>query len=407
VPPKAVLFERSRHEILIEQPWDEACARRAIGAIATAIEEDLRAEDFWPSHPLDEVHQLRTGQKTLYLGAAGVVWAVSYLRGKGAADFRIEAAELIDRIYRAYLGEPDTGEVVPSYFLGEVGILLVHWRLTKSPRSAAALAAAIEKNRANPTNEALWGAPGTMVGALHMLGWTGEQRWADLFRSDAEQLLSCWRPSQHAPCDLWTQDLYGEVVQLIGAGHGFAGNVYPLLRGANLLADGTRERIYDRCVGSLRATAVRENGWVNWPPGVGSPRSGRTELLMQWCHGAPGVVTGLSNFPRGHSSDMEEMLLAAGETIWAAGPLAKGCGLCHGTAGNGYAFLKLHRRTADPLWLDRARRFAMHAVMQWERALGTYGRGRHSLWTGDLGLAVYLLHCITGADDVPGLDILD
>ena len=402
-----MLFEPVRHETLIEQPWDEARARKVIGAIATAIEESVRVEDFWPAHPLDEVGQRATGQKTLYWGAAGVIWALSYLRGKGAVDLRMDCSELIDRAYKAYLDDPDSGEVVPSYFVGEVGILLVHWQLTRSPRSADALATAIEKNRANPTNEALWGASGTMVGSLHMLRWTGDKRWADLFRSDAEQLLSCWLPSQHAPCDLWTQDLYGNVVQLIGAGHGFAGNAYPLLRGADLLPEATRERIYDRCVDSLRATAVRDDESVNWPASVGPPRPGRTAPLMQWCHGAPGIVTGLSNFPQGRSAPMEQMFLAAGETIWAAGPLAKGCGVCHGTAGNGYSFLKLYRRTGDPIWLERARRFAMHAVMQWDQALRTYGRGRHSLWTGDPGLAVYLLHCITGSDDVPGLDILD
>ena len=45
--------------------------------------------------------------------------------------------------------------------------------------------------------------------------------------------------------------------------------------------------------------------------------------------------------------ELEELLLAGGELTWAAGPLAKGSNLCHGTGGNGYAFLKLSRRTRD------------------------------------------------------------
>jgi len=93
--------------------------------------------------------------------------------------------------------------------------------------------------------------------------------------------------------------------------------------------------------------------------------------------------------------------------VWEAGPLTKGYRLCHGTAGNGYAFLKLHRRTGDPVWLERARSFAMHAIAQQRRMRQQYGRGRHTLWTGDPGLAVYLWHCLTGTDGVPGLDILD
>ena len=49
---------------------------------------------------------------------------------------------------------------------------------------------------------------------------------------------------------------------------------------------------------------------------------------------------------------------SAGELIWRAGPIRKGAGLCHGTAGNGFAFLKLLHATGDERWrvalLDRS-----------------------------------------------------
>jgi len=98
-------------------------------------------------------------------------------------------------------------------------------------------------------------------------------------------------------------------------------------------------------------------------------------------------------------------LLAAGETIWAAGPLAKGPGLCHGTAGNAYAFLALHERTQDPLWLQRARAFAMHAIGQAAADARQYGQLRYSLWTGDLGLAIFLWDCICAQARYPTLDV--
>ena len=101
---------------------------------------------------------------------------------------------------------------------------------------------------------------------------------------------------------------------------------------------------------------------------------------------------------------LDDVLLAAGDLTWTAGPLIKGAGLCHGTAGNGYAFLKLFRRTADERWLDRARAFAVHAIAQSERDAATYGIRRYSLYTGDPGLALYLMHCIDGTDEWPGLD---
>lgn len=75
------------------------------------------------------------------------------------------------------------------------------------------------------------------------------------------------------------------------------------------------------------------------------------------------------------SAELDELMLKGGALTWAAGPLAKGSNLCHGTGGNGYAFLRLHERTGEALWLDRARAFAMNAIAQWREAREAVGRG--------------------------------
>jgi hypothetical protein len=103
--------------------------------------------------------------------------------------------------------------------------------------------------------------------------------------------------------------------------------------------------------------------------------------------------------------ELEELLSEGGEFTWAAGPLAKGTNLCHGTGGNGYAFLKLYRRTKNSIWLDRARAFAMTGIAQYREAREQFGRGRYSLWTGDIGLAIYLWDCLTGNPKFPTIDI--
>jgi hypothetical protein len=130
-------------------------------------------------------------------------------------------------------------------------------------------------------------------------------------------------------------------------------------------------------------------------------RLGPPTFAVQWCHGGPGIVTALAQLrdPR-----CDELLLAAGELVWHAGPVVKGAGLCHGTAGNGMAFLKLFERTGDELWLDRARAFAMHAIGQSERHAREYGMRRYSLMTGDLGLATYLWNCVQGTARQPIFD---
>ena len=83
-----------------------------------------------------------------------------------------------------------------------------------------------------------------------------------------------------------------------------------------------------------------------------------------------------------------------------AGPLAKGANLCHGTAGNGYAFPSLLERTGDALWLQRARAFRRHAIPQVARERTGSGRGHYS-WSGDLGTALYLADCVAGGGALP------
>jgi lantibiotic modifying enzyme len=123
--------------------------------------------------------------------------------------------------------------------------------------------------------------------------------------------------------------------------------------------------------------------------------NGDGQIRMQWCHGAPGIVATLAPFLD------EDLALGGGELVWRAGPLRKGANLCHGTAGNGYAFLALLESTGDERWLTRARAFAMHTVGQVEQSRSENGRGHYTLWTGDLGAALYLADCIDGGGKLP------
>ena len=144
---------------------------------------------------------------------------------------------------------------------------------------------------------------------------------------------------------------------------------------------------------------------MNWSKIIGALPPGQTALLVQHCHGAAGVINCLADFPENSLWSLSGLLNAAAELTWTAGPLAKGPGLCHGNAGNGYAFLKMYGRTQDEKWLNRARKFAMHAIKQSTLAAKEYGQYRHSLWTGDLGLAVYLWDCVRGTPQFPTMDV--
>ena len=103
-----------------------------------------------------------------------------------------------------------------------------------------------------------------------------------------------------------------------------------------------------------------------WPSELGTTWGARSKrekppTLCQHCHGAPGMVTTFADAPFANP-EFDALLLEAGRFTWTAGPLTKGSNLCHGTAGNGYAFLRLYPRTNDPIWLERARQLAMTAI---------------------------------------------
>ena len=97
----------------------------------------------------------------------------------------------------------------------------------------------------------------------------------------------------------------------------------------------------------------------------------------------------------------EDLLLAGAELTWQAGAHGpeKGIGLCHGTSGNGYALLKTFGRTGDELWLERARRFAVHGLLQAESM-----PARYSLFTGDVGAALFASSCLNADARFPVLD---
>jgi len=170
-----MLFEPDRHEALCDIAWDASRTREAIRSIVRDIEQSQLAEGHWPTHPLDDDgDKPRAGYKSVYLGSAGVLWALWYLQREGAVELGSDPKEGMQRADAAYQADPDTGEVVPSYYLGEVGILLLLWRLTGSAIAADRLHASVRSNIPNPTNEALWAAPGTMVAAWHL--WEATER---------------------------------------------------------------------------------------------------------------------------------------------------------------------------------------------------------------------------------------
>lgn len=399
------LFDPTRHEPLQAPAWDEAAAREAIRRIADSALAAYEPGLGWRAHPLDEPEPPIERFHNLYFGAGGVIWALRHLAQGGAIkalpDFTPFVATLREA-NRTLLADSQHGSA--SYLFGDAGLDLLHWTQQPDEALGQRLFDTVQGNLHNPVREALWGNPGTVLAAIHMAEATGEARWTDLVREAADALLAEMEFDADTGTWLWVQNLYGRPpVRFLGAGHGFAGNVYPFLRAAALLSADQVALMAERALATLQATARHADGGANWFPGINTQRPADWLPLVQDCHGAPGIVCRLATAPR--TPEWDTLLLHAGALTWHAGPLRKGAGMCHGTAGSGFAMLKLWRRSGEPVWLDRARALAMHGYGQVERHRADYGQGRHSLWTGDLGLACLLLNCVSGSDAFPTLDV--
>jgi hypothetical protein len=376
-----VLYPADAHAPLTSEKWDESRVRQAIHAIVDDAAATYDLDGFWHAHEWDGF-QAALPMKNVYCGAAGAAWALDALRRRGHAEGSLDPVTVAQRALDAFRGEPDfmTEEAkLPqrhsALLVGETGIVLTLWRLAPSDELARDLLELVRANVGNPSNELMWGVPGTLLTARALLAATGDDEWRDAVRA-SEDDLRAGRDDE----GLWTQDIFGRQSRVLGPVHGFIGNVMALGDEGNA-AD------------VLARNAVVEGEHANWPPSA----DGSDSLRLQWCHGAPGILIHAAGYLD------EELLLQGAQLIWDAGPLGdeKGFGICHGTAGNGYALLRTFERTGDERWLERARAFAVHALEQVERM-----PRRYTLFTGGLGTALFAGDCIGAQARFPVLEDL-
>ncbi|MGI8737867.1 MAG: hypothetical protein DLM53_00335 [Candidatus Eremiobacter antarcticus] len=389
----AMLYEPAQFEPLIDEPWAPARVEDSIAAIVADADAAFDPDALWPAEEWDGREE-PLPLKSFYVGAAGVIWALDALRRNGHAESSLDLAAAALHTLKLKRAAPDfTADEhyhPGSLFCGETGPLLVAFRLTSDPALVDDLHSLVRANVHNPTDDINWGAPGTLLAAVAMGEWTREPRWEEAARETATALRG-----RRGDDGLWRQD---DDYRGVGTLHGAAGNTLALLRFE------PDDALASETAGVLSRHAFRQGGLANWPgsprPQLARPRDGR--ICLQWCTGAPGVLAGAWDYLD------EDLLLAAAELIWHAGAHSdeKGHGLCHGTSGNGFALLKAFARTGDERWLERARRFAVHALAQAERIAAANGRRHYSLFTGDVGTALFAAACLDADARYPIIEAL-
>jgi hypothetical protein len=161
------LYRPESFEPLTDAAWDEDAVRAGIREIVADTDAALRGPKLlWQADSWDNWHAT-SPLKNLYVGAAGVLWALDELRRRGYAESKLDLPDLALRNLELFRAKPDFIKVLTlpepkesALMTGEAGILLVAWRLAPSGELADDLLARVRANVDNEAQEVMWGSPG-------------------------------------------------------------------------------------------------------------------------------------------------------------------------------------------------------------------------------------------------------
>ncbi|KAL6064520.1 LanC-like protein 3 [Balamuthia mandrillaris] len=162
----------------------------------------------------------------------------------------------------------------------------------------------------------------------------------------------------------WRNVAYPDVV-LYDQGHGTSGVLFQMMHLPKFMANATVSNLIRSTLDFL-LTLQLPNG--NFPTPTVPPLPEEPDVLLQWCHGAPGYMP-LFTKAWILYNDRRYLNAAkrAAEAVWKRGLLTKGLMLGHGVSGNTYMFLYMYRMTKEPKYLYQAIRFQeytlSHAIM--------------------------------------------
>ncbi len=329
--------------------------------------------------------QLRFVQAQEPQGGAGApaLRALAAAAEASAAHIREERVTLLE-------GRPGASCVAVACLMaaGEVGA---------ARAAAAAVLAAVEPACASlPPGECevLYGRAGVLQAVLFARDALGEPAWgaAEVSRLVGEIVAAgaagAASGSGTAPASPLLWSWHDKVY--CGAAHGLAGVLHTLVR------SGAPEGRSPRVRAAVEALVAAQLPSGNLPSSASSPQ----DRLVQWCHGAPGLLPLLRDAGEAWPELRPAFAAAAeraAEAVWQRGLLRKGAGLCHGWAGNAYALLAAAALTGRREHLRRAALFALFTAEHWADFADVPDRPT-SLFEGLAGAVLLLLDLLAAHD---------
>lgn len=399
---------------------------------AQAAEDDEEAES--ESDPPDE---------TLYEGVGGAAYALLHasrvIASMQQSHMPAEAREILSSLGRrlpaaaltladraASLHASSPHHLRVTFFMGTSGILAtrilgaLHSDAADSKRTHAAvdadIAALLAIKHADPSlpDEILYGRAGLLHSLLlvssAITGVSSLARHLPALRSaqDAlfDEIVSRGESFREKPagCPLmWSW--HGK--RYLGAAHGVTGILTLLMQCEwRFKGEGSdAKRLRTLVQGTLDFCISIRLPSGNFPSSLpDSPGDSSSDKLVQWCHGAPGLVFAcLAAYALWSQPSHLSAARASAEVVWERGLLKKGLGLCHGIAGNAYVFLRLYDATGDRTQLDRAFAFLHFGLAgPHRRQLAEQPDVPDSLANGRAGCACAVADCMRFLSEAAG-----
>lgn len=357
------------------------------------------------------------------MGPAGVAytfWYLSKTLGDEDKQFINMAKDMIAynlKYIKACNAEFDTKKDKVGFLVGQSGVFAVAAVIAKElgdqslfeeATKAFHEIASLAEEGVNGSDELLVGRAGFISGCLWLRQVLGQDivPMTELHKICQAMLKSGINYSKRTRSPSPIMYEYYQT-QYLGAAHGLCAILQMLISVPDF-------PLHDRVQASIDYLLTLQDAHGNFPcamdelPGSGSRQRPEDQMLVHWCHGSPGMIYLFAKAYRRFQK--EEYLTAAlrcGDNIWERGLLKKGPGICHGVAGNGYAFLLLFRLTNDPKHLYRAERFAQ--FMESSEFLQKSRRPDcpFSLYEGLAGTACFLADMIDPSKaSFPFLDVM-